>query len=207
MITAETLVSTDKNDLPSLSKALGAEDIALLVEWLSDKDDKLRYSSLLILQNIANESNSTYKYWDLYRDKLKSDNSYQRSIGLMMIAANVKWDSRGKFETSFEDFCALLNDEKPITIRQCIQAFSGIVPHKPELNVKIAEKLMAIDILSARETMRKLFLLDIINILLPIQKDHPSGAIEKYITDALTGGILDSKSKKAIQSALKTVSE
>ena len=202
MFTAEKLMSSEKDSLLALSKELDEQDIALLVDWLSDKDDKLRYPSLLILQAKAKDSDALYKYWDIFRGKLKSDNSYQRSIGLMLLAANVKWDSDGKFEKSFDEFCALLNDEKPITVRQCIQAFADIVPYKPQLRGKIAEALMSVDILSAKETMRKLFLLDIINILILIRKDERTAQTEKYISDALTGGILDSKSKKAVQAAL-----
>ena len=202
MISAETLIDTPKEKLPELSKALDTEDIAILVEWLSDRDDKLRYPCLLVLLERAKVSDDLYKYWEVFRDKLKSGNSYQRSIGLMLLAANTKWDSGGKFEDNFEDYCAILSDEKPITVRQCIQAFSDIVPYKPELCEKIADRLMKIDIAGTKETMRKLFLLDIINILLLIRKTHPSDEIEKYISDALTGGILDSKSKKAVSSAL-----
>lgn len=202
MFTAEKLISAEKDSLPALSRELDEKDLALLVDWLSDKEDKLRYPSLLILQAKAKESDALYKYWDVFRGKLKHGNSYQRSIGLMLLAANAKWDSDGKFEESFEDFCALLKDEKPITVRQCIQAFADIVPYKPAMRGKIAEALMSVDILSARETMRKLFLLDIINILVLIRKDERTEQTEKYISDALLGGILDSKSKKAVQTAL-----
>jgi len=202
MFTAEKLMTAEKDSLPALSKELDEGDLALIVDWLSDKDDKLRYPSLLILLAKAKDSDELYKYWDVFRGKLKSDNSYQRSIGLMLLAANVKWDSDGKFEVSFDEFCALLNDEKPITVRQCIQAFADIVPYKPEMRGKIAGALMSVDILSAKETMRKLFLLDIINILILIRKDEQTAQTEKYISDALTGGILDSKSKKAVQAEL-----
>ncbi len=202
MITAEKLINAQKDELPELSKSLEADDVGLLVEWLSDKDDKLRYPSFLTLQHRAKDSDELYRYWDLFREKLKSANSYQRDIGLIMLASNVKWDKDGRFDDCFDDFCALLNDEKPITVRQCIQAFAQIVPYKPELSMKIAKKLMAVDIMTARETMRKLFLLDIINILLLIRKTHRTDEIEKYILDALAGGILDSKSKKVIQAAL-----
>lgn len=202
MITAEALINAQKDELTELSKDLTADEIALLVEWLSDKDDKLRYPCFLILQQRAKSSDELYKYWEVFREKLASENSYQRSIGLIMLAANVKWDKDSKFEECFEAFCAMLNDEKPITVRQCIQAFADIVPYKPELDIRVAERLMAIDIVNAKETMRKLFLLDIINILLLIRKTHASDDIEKYIADALTGGILDSKSKKTIQAAL-----
>jgi len=202
MINAEILLSTEKDALPALSKTLTPEDLEMLVDWLSEKGDKLRYSSLLVLQTRARDSGDLYKYWDVFVSKLKSDNSYQRSIGLMMIAANVRWDKDSLFEAVFDDYCALLEDEKPITVRQCIQSFENIVPHKPLLNAKIAEALMDIDILSAKETMRKLFLTDIIKILLLIRKQAKSDEIEKYISDTLLGGILDSKAKKAITAAL-----
>ena len=61
---------------------------------------------------------------------------------------------------------------------------------------------MGVDILNAKGTMRKLFLLDIIDILLFIRKQGNTDEIEKYISDALLGGILDSKSKKAVQTQL-----
>ena len=199
MITSDILIATPKEELPTLSKELDSGDEELLVEWLSDKDDKLRYSSLLVLQTRAKDSNDLYKYWSVFREKLNSDNSYQRSIGLMMIAANVRWDSFGSFEDDYDAFCALLNDEKPIAVRQCVQSFAEIVPYKPDLNSKIAQTLMNIDITGIRDTMQKSVLLDIINILLLIRKTQKSDDIESYITKALLGGILDSKSKKAIQ--------
>ncbi len=202
MITDEILLSTEKDALPALSKTLMPEDLEQLVDWLSEKDDKLRYASLLVLQNRAKDSNDLYKYWDVFVLKLKSDNSYQRSIGLMMIAVNVKWDKDSLFEAVFDDYCALLRDEKPITVRQCIQSFADIVTYRPLLCGKIADVLINIDILSAKETMQKLFLTDIINILLLIRKQEKSDEIEKYISDAILGGILDSKTKKAITAAL-----
>lgn len=202
MISAEMLISTKKYDLPALSKELDASDLDALVGWLSEKYEEIRYHSLLLLQNRAKDSGDLYKYWDIFIDKLKNENSYQRSIGLIMIASNVKWDKDNRFEDSFNEFCALLNDEKPITVRQCIQSFELIVPYKPQLCPEIAETLMGVDILNAKETMRKLFLLDIIDILLFIRKQGKTDEIEKYISDALLGGILNSKSKKAVQTQL-----
>ncbi len=202
MINAEILLSTEKDALPALSKALMPEDLVKLVDWLSEKDDKLRYLSLLTLQSRAKGTDDLYRNWDVFVSKLKSDNSYQRSIGLMMIAANVRWDKDAQFEAVFDDYCALLRDEKPITVRQCIQSFEEIVPYKPQLGSKIAGVLMNIDILSAKETMQKLFLTDIIKVLLLIRKQEKSDEIEKYISDALLGGILDSKTKKALTAAL-----
>jgi hypothetical protein len=51
-------------------------------------------------------------------------------------------------------------------------------------------------------TMRKLVLIDILNILVLIKKHHPSDEIETYILKALTGGLLDKKAIKQIESML-----
>ena len=58
--------------------------IPQLVEWLSLKDDDIRYQAFLLLQNRSIFFNDVYPFFDTFCEKLKSDNSYQRSIGLML---------------------------------------------------------------------------------------------------------------------------
>ena len=202
MFGAEQILTVEKSNLHAFSEGLSSDDVAILVDWLNEKDDKIRYQSLLILQDRLTFSDDAFAYWDIFRDKLKSDNSYQRSIGLMMISGNTRWDKSGKFEELFDEFCALLHDDKPITVRQCIQSFKNIIPYKQNLCEKIGNALINIDIMSAKESMRKLMLIDVINILLLIRKTQNTEKIENYISKALTGGILDNKSKKAIQAGL-----
>jgi hypothetical protein len=50
--------------------------------------------------------------------------------------------------------------------------------------------------------MRKLVLMDILSILIAIKKNQSSSKIENYIMNALTGEILDKKSKKQIEAML-----
>ena len=202
MITIEKLMSIDKDDLQEASKAINNNDIPQLVEWLSEKNDKIRYQSLLLLQCRSSFSNDVYSFWDVFRKKLKSENSYQRSIGLMLIADNAKWDKDNRMDDTLDEYLALLNDEKPITIRQCIQALCNIVPYKNHLNKKIANAIMGINILDIRETMRKLILLDILEILAAIRKYQTTDEIESYIFSAFSGEILDKKGKKQIESML-----
>lgn len=45
-------------------------------------------------------------------------------------------------------------------------------------------------------------LLDILNVLLAIRKEHKTSEIESYILNALLGEILDKKSKKQIETIL-----
>ena len=202
MITVESLASIPKDKLPEASEKLGEGDVVQLVEWLTLKDDNARYNALLLLQCRSSFAGDVYPFWDVFRAKLKSDNSYQRSIGLMLIADNAKWDSAGKMEVALEDYFALLNDEKPITVRQCIQGLSRIALYRPDLGPKIADRLVAFDIAGQKETMRKSVLLDILNTLIAIRAGGRSDIIEAFIQDALSGDMLDKKAKRQIEAQM-----
>jgi hypothetical protein len=205
MITAESILAIKKENLSAASESLSDEDLALLVDWLNLKDDSLRYRAFLLLQSRSAISPDVYCYWEVFRRKLESDNSYQRSIGAMLIAANTKWDTKGKMDEALDTYLSLLNDEKPITIRQTISSLGEIASCKPELGCKIAERLIALDINEIRESMRKSVLLDITGTLFEIRKTLKSDLIESYILNALSGEILDKKSKKQLEARLKDV--
>ena len=100
------------------------------------------------------------------------------------------------------EYLACIYDDKPITVRQCIQGLKKIVPCKRHLNNTIADKLLALDIMSIKETMRKSVLSDILEVLIEIRKYTESPDIEQYIITALTGEILDKKTKKAVEEKL-----
>ncbi|KPU44363.1 hypothetical protein OXPF_25330 [Oxobacter pfennigii] len=202
MFTIESMMSIDKSGLQEASKVMDKDDISKLIELLPLKDDNIRYQAFLLLQNRSLFFDDVYPYWDNFRSKLKSDNSYQRSIGLMLIAENVKWDSENKIEDAIEEYLELLNDEKPITIRQCIQSLGKIVTYKPSLSDKIAKRLIFFNLMGVKETMRKSILLDILNALLLIRKVLKTDEIESFILKALSGEILDKKSKKQIEALL-----
>jgi len=204
MIKPENLIAMDDNNLSVTAEQLGNEDLPQLVEWLCEKDDKLRYKALLLLQMCSDISDRVYPFWDVFRSKLSHANSYQRSIGLMMIAENTKWDTQNKIDSTIDDYLTLLNDEKPVTVRQCIQALEKIIPYKQHICMKIADRLMGLDIIKIKETMRKLILFDILNILAIIKKYQTNDEIDGYVINALSGEILDKKSKKFIAQKLQT---
>lgn len=199
MITAESLMSMDKEGISDVERSVKAEDIKLLVDLLSEKDDKIRYNALLLLQSRSSFSPDVYPFWDTFIEKLSNDNSYQRSIGVMLISENVRWDSENRIDRAIDKYLEILNDEKPITVRQCIQALKSIIYYKKHLHKKISEALMSIDISAVKETMRKTTLIDILNILAQIRKDGATDEIENYIFNALSGGILDKKAIKQIE--------
>lgn len=203
MLTIESIMSIEKSNLQEAAKSLSKDDIPQLVEWLSLKDDNMRYQVFLLLQNRSRLLGDVYPYWHTFCDKLKSDNSYQRSIGLMLIAENVKWDIENQMVFIIDEYLEIFNDDKPITVRQCIQALEKIVPYKPDLISKIAESLIKYNLMSVKETMRKSILLDILNVLFCIGKSYRTDDMDGFIIKALSGDLLDKKSKKQIEALFK----
>ncbi|MGD9115888.1 MAG: hypothetical protein PVJ61_01710 [Dehalococcoidia bacterium] len=51
MITIESMTSVSKDDLPEAAEKFTKNDITQLVEWLSFKDDDIRYQAFLLLQS------------------------------------------------------------------------------------------------------------------------------------------------------------
>ncbi len=92
----------------------------------------------------------------------------------MLLAENARWDSENRMDETLDDYLALLLDEKPITVRQCIQSLGEIARVKPDLHGKIAARLISLDLTEVRETMRKSVLLDILHVLADIRKAHPT---------------------------------
>ena len=102
-------------------------------------------------------------------------------------------------EDTIDEYLALLKDDKPITIRQCIQSLGKVALFKPGLSRKIADCLISFDLMVIKETMRKSILLDILNALLAIRKELKTDEMENFILNALSGEILDKKAKKQIE--------
>jgi hypothetical protein len=202
MLTAEILMAIDKSNIPEAANTLDNNDIRHLIDWLSLKDDKLRYQAFLLLQARSASSSDVYPYWDVLKEKLKSDNSYQRSIGAMLLAENAKWDNENKTEDFLDCYLKLLNDEKPITIRQSIQSIGKIAEAKPQLLEKISNALMELNLENVKETMRKSILVDILDVLFLIRKAIIYDKIEGFILNALSGEILDAKTKKQYKAQL-----
>ena len=63
MLTKELLLS-HKDDLNCLLGKVREDDIGLLVEWLREKDDTIRYAAFQLLKLLSLNSSMVYKYWD-----------------------------------------------------------------------------------------------------------------------------------------------
>jgi hypothetical protein len=161
----EELKAVYKGQIAAQAKDLTAADIKLLIETLSEKDDKLRYNAFLLLQAYSKEKPSVYNYWDVLDQKLESANSYQRSLGVMLIAENVRWDNEGRFAKSMGKYLACCNDEKFITARQCIQGLGLIIESTGKYKDAIKSALVNLQFTQYKENQKKLLCKDVANVL------------------------------------------
>jgi hypothetical protein len=161
----EGLKALSKDQIVAQAKNLTAADIKLLVETLNEKDDKLRYNAFLLLQAFSKEQPLVYGYWDVLAKKLESDNSYQRSLGAMLIAENVRWDKDGKFPKVMDKYMACCNDEKFITARQCIQGLGTVIESTGKHKDDIKQALAGLQFTRYKNNQKTLLDKDVANVL------------------------------------------
>lgn len=185
-----------------LAESLNDKDIEFLIPLLSEKDEEIRYPAFLVLCARSGVKPDVYPYWDVFAEKLDDINSFQRNIGATLLGLNVRWDFDKKFAGIFARFIRHFSDEKFITSRLVIQTVPEWAEYVPELLEDTVVALTSIDIISLKDTQRKLILTDIMNALLAIRKIRPSDAITGYMMQALTGGILDKKSARQFEAMI-----
>jgi hypothetical protein len=166
----EELRALPKSQIARATSGLGEADVDFLVQQLSEKDDVLRYNAFLLLQANSPLSPQTYAHWTVFEEKLASDNSYQRGIGLMLIAENVRWDKEGKFDSAIGKYFDCCMDEKFITARQAIQGLVHVVEATEAYNERIRKALSSLKLEKYKENQQKLLKKDISVILQILDK-------------------------------------
>ncbi len=161
----DELRKVEKTDVFAISKTLDLADVSLLVEKLKEKDDKIRYNAFLLLQSVSRIFPYVHEYWGELETKLDSGNSYQRSLGVMLIAENVRWDKEGKFAKTLQKYLTCCNDEKFITARQSIQGLTTILEATGKFNAEIEQGLANLQLSKYKENQQKLLKTDISKVL------------------------------------------
>lgn len=118
------------------------EEIDKLFDALQSKDDKVRYPAFKRLLEITEQPVVwVYDKWHDLIDKLTSDNSYQRTIGFMLLTNLAKSDTEGRIVDKLGVLLQFTDDEKFITARQCIQNVWQIAVNKPDIESKVVQHL------------------------------------------------------------------
>jgi hypothetical protein len=92
---------------------------------------------------------------------LESDNSFQRSIGVMLLAENVPWDIEGKFKSTIDKYLSCCSDEKFITARQAIQGLTKILNTSNSYDKKIKQHITNLPLEKYKKNQQKLLTKDI----------------------------------------------
>jgi hypothetical protein len=113
-----------------------------LFELLDSTDDTTRYGAFKeLMSTTEKEVPWIYDKWHLLVDKLSSENSYQRSIGVMLMANLAKSDMENRMVSILDRYLELFEDEKFITSRQCLQHVWKIAVSKRTCRDKIIKQL------------------------------------------------------------------
>ena len=132
-----------------------------LIDGLMNHDDKIAYEYLKVLEEKSVCSSEVYSFFDNFAEMLESENSYIRTRGFLLIAANTKWDVDNKIDEIIDKLLECISDEKPITARQCTKSLPAIAKNKPNLRNVIKEALSCADLSKYKENMQSLILKDI----------------------------------------------
>ena len=136
-----------------------------LIQNLYNLDNKVAYNTLKELEKLSENSNEVYKYFDKLVEMLDNENSYIRTRGIILIASNAKWDCNNRINKIIGKFLLHIEDDKPITSRQCIGALENIIKHKKELIPVIKERLLGINYLKYNDSMQSLIFKDVEKVL------------------------------------------
>ena len=118
------------------------KEIDRLFVELADKNDKIRYPAYLTLLKITDKKVKwVYDKWVELVEKLSSENSFVRNIGLILLANLAKSDYENRIEKILDEYLEYFEDEKFVTSRLCIQNVWRIAVANKRTRKKIIDKL------------------------------------------------------------------
>lgn len=200
----EVLLRT-RQEAEALAEELDPADFHWLIGLLGEKNNEIRYAAFLLLAQRSRTHGDIYPLWDTLAEKLNSGNSYQRSIGVMLLCENVRWDRENRLQAIWPRYAACFRDEKFITARQAIQSLKVWLAQRPDMHEAVYGALTAIQPASLPGTQRKLILADIIEALLLMRETAQDGKAAAYLMQALDSGLLDKKEREALRKRLGIV--
>lgn len=137
---------------------------------LTSSDNNQAYNALKELLLLNEENNQVYSYFNNFVEMMNNNsNSYIRTRALRLIAFTSKWDKENKLNLIIDEYLKHVEDEKPITSRQCIKDTVIIAQNKPELIERILESLGKFD-KTYEDSMQSLIYEDRRNATLQIRK-------------------------------------
>lgn len=147
-------------------------DISILVDGLTDRDNKRAYGCLKELLTASERDNEVYKYIDSFMCLLDSGNSYVQTRGILLIATNAKWDEDNRIDEVIDKYLHVIKASKPIFLRQSIKVLPKLARSKPDLQNDVVSFLKEINVMLYADSMQSLLADDIKSALVVIQNNN-----------------------------------
>jgi hypothetical protein len=141
-------LNTKDVDLNALARQAREDPayLSVLVQGLSDKQERVGYNCLRVLLLIAEERPELlYPYWQAFVDLLASENTYFKLRGANLIAAIIGADTEDRFEQVFDLYFNLLDDRSVVTASYIAGNAGQVARAKPALRTRITSRLLSID--------------------------------------------------------------
>lgn len=132
-----------------------------IIEGLQNKKDTEAYKLQLLLEKESAESNKYYSYFDEFVKLMNSKSSFIRIRGFRLICSQAQWDKENKIESNLNVILKMLDDEKPIAVRQSLAALHTLILYKPDLCSVIESKLGTLNLAKYKDSMKPLIEKDI----------------------------------------------
>lgn len=145
------------------------DNLEALIDALRDKNAKIGCAAMDSLIEKCRDSDVVYPYFDYFLELSEDENSYIRTRGLLLVAANAKWDVDNKIDESIDGLLKHVMDAKPITSRQFIKVLPEIARYKPDLAEDIKTALRSADTEIYKDSMQPLVYKDIQKALRQIE--------------------------------------
>ena len=111
-----------------------------ILSKLTSKDTVAGYRLFEQMEKDSAKTAVYYGYIDDFVKLLNSKNAYVRIRSFSLICYQARWDEENRIDKYIDKMLMLLNDDKPIVVRKCLEALHELLVFK-NYNDKVLEVL------------------------------------------------------------------
>lgn len=108
------------------------------------------------IENSIDQSSFLYQYFDDVQKMLVNEKSFIKMRGFRLICKLSRWDKNNYIEPIVDNLLAVLDDDRPTIVRQCLSTMPTLLMYKPQLTQKISQKIKNLNLSKYKDTMRPL---------------------------------------------------
>ena len=131
-------------------------ELARLLEGLRARNAAEGYACLKQLLAESGHTAAVYPHWDALIALTEEESAYLRARGLLLLAANARWDTENRLDRDLERLLAHLTDKKPTVARQFLAALPQVAQARPDLAPRLRQALLCADTSAYPDSTRTL---------------------------------------------------